>query len=164
MSHQKQKLGIGKDKLKAGVKYDRGKIRWDLLPIYPLYELAFVYTIGAEKYEDDNWRKGMDYRTMVRAILNHLTKWLAGHERDIEDEQHHLASVAWSAFTLMEYERLAKLNPAFKEAFDKRRDMDALPNENDGDRAAKILKELTKTKERKKNGRTRTTRRAKKST
>jgi hypothetical protein len=142
MPHKKQKVEAGKNKLKEGVKYDDGKIRWDLLPIHPLYELAFVYTVGARKYEDDNWRKGMDYRKMVRAIWNHLTKWLAGHERDADDGQHHLASVAWSAFTLMEYERLAKENPDFADAFDKRVEIGALPNENDGDRAAKIVKAL----------------------
>jgi hypothetical protein len=167
MSDKTERLEGQKGKLKEGVKYDDGKIRWDLIPLFPLYELAFVYTIGAKKYEDENWRKGMGYKKMVRAIMNHLTKWLAGHERDAEDGQHHLASVAWSAFSLMEYERLAKENPDFAASFDNRSDLGAIPNENDGDRAAKIIKAMkakeAKSKGRKANGRTKSTRRGKKS-
>jgi hypothetical protein len=37
-----------------GLKFDEGKLRFDLIPIYPLEELARVYTIGAKKYGDYN--------------------------------------------------------------------------------------------------------------
>jgi hypothetical protein len=47
----------GKDELKEGTKYDGGKLRYDLIDAYALEQLAAVYTFGAKKYEDDNWRK-----------------------------------------------------------------------------------------------------------
>lgn len=86
------------------VKFDGdGKIRFELIPVYPLYELALVYTIGAIKYSANNWRLGMEWMRIVGAMLRHITLWVGGQSRD-PDGQHHLASVAWCAFTLMEYE------------------------------------------------------------
>ena len=37
-----------------GIKYDSGKNRLDLVPVYPLWELGKVYTFGANKYAEDN--------------------------------------------------------------------------------------------------------------
>lgn len=76
----------------------------DLIPGYPLMRLAEVYTIGASKYSDDNWRSGISYKRIFAAMLRHAWKWFMGETFDSQDGQHHLASVAWGAFTLMEYE------------------------------------------------------------
>jgi hypothetical protein len=92
------------DKLQEGKKNDAGKLRMDLIPGYPLMRLAEVYTIGAAKYEDDNWRKGISYKRIFAAMLRHAWKWFMGEKFDLVDGQHHLSSVAWCAFTLMEYE------------------------------------------------------------
>lgn len=89
----------------GGRKDDGGKLRFDLLPIGPLCELARVYTIGAGKYEDRNWEKGIAYNRVYAAMLRHATAWWGGERDDQEDGQHHLASVAWCALALMEYER-----------------------------------------------------------
>jgi hypothetical protein len=35
-----------------GRKYDGDKLRYDLIPVGPLAEVAKVYTIGAKKYAD----------------------------------------------------------------------------------------------------------------
>lgn len=75
----------------------------DLIPAYPLMRLAEVYTIGAKKYDDDNWRKGIGWKRVFAALLRHAWKWMTGEKFD-PDGQHHLSSVAWCAFTLMEYE------------------------------------------------------------
>jgi Domain of unknown function (DUF5664) len=87
----------------GGRKEDNGKLRMDLIPGYPLMRLAEVYTIGANKYNDDNWRKGISYKRIFAAMLRHAWKWFMGEQFD-PDGQHHLSSVAWAAFTLMEYE------------------------------------------------------------
>lgn len=88
----------------TAVKYDQGKLRYDLIPPGPLTELARVYTIGAKKYADDNWKKGMSYRRIFGAMMRHAWAWFRGESIDPENGQHHLASVAWNAFTLMYYE------------------------------------------------------------
>lgn len=94
-----------KDKLETeGVKDDSGKLRLDLLPVMPLFLVSDVYTRGAKKYADDNWRKGLKWRRVFGALLRHAFKWFSGERCDPEDGQHHLASVVWCALTLMEYE------------------------------------------------------------
>jgi len=87
-------------------KSDRGKLRYDLLPPYPLEKLAEVYTLGANKYGDHNWRKGMAWGRIIAALFRHLEAWRQGRTVDPEDGQHPLASVIWCCFTLMEFERL----------------------------------------------------------
>jgi len=90
---------------KPGVKYDEGKLRFDLIPVEPLEELARVYTIGATKYDDRNWEKGLKWGRVFAAMQRHGWKWWKGERLDKVDGQHHLASVAWCAFALMEYEK-----------------------------------------------------------
>jgi hypothetical protein len=69
-----------------------------------MIELASIYTMGAIKYDDNNWRKGMPYRKVVRPIFSHLYKWMSGQNIDSETGCHHLAAVAWNALTLMVYQ------------------------------------------------------------
>ena len=89
----------------SGVKNDTGKLRYDLIPVEPLRELARVYTIGATKYDDRNWELGLQWGRVYAAMQRHANAWWGGEQRDPVDGQHHLASVAWCALALMEYER-----------------------------------------------------------
>lgn len=88
-----------------GKKNDEGKLRFDLIPVYPLEELARVYTLGAGKYDDHNWRKGFKWGRIFAAMCRHAWAWWRCERNDAQDGQLHLASVAWCAFTLMEFER-----------------------------------------------------------
>ena len=82
--------------------------RFDLIPGEPLTELAEVYGRGAKKYSDDNWRKGYSWKLSCGALNRHLWAWWGGEERDGETGNHHLACVAWHAFTLLWYQRHKK--------------------------------------------------------
>ena len=86
-------------------KNDLGKLRYDLIPTGPLRELARVYTIGSKKYADDNWRGGFAWGRVYAALQRHANAFWSGEQFDPEDDQEHLASVAWCAFTLLEFER-----------------------------------------------------------
>ena len=90
--------------MKTGRKDDSDKLRYDLIPPEPLGELVRVYTIGARKYEDRNWENGLKWGRVFAALMRHAWAWWRGELYDLEDGQHHLASVAWCAFALMEYE------------------------------------------------------------
>lgn len=63
-----------------------------------------VYTMGARKYADRNWEKGLTWGRVFAAMMRHAWAWWGGEERDRENGQHHLASVVWAALALMEYE------------------------------------------------------------
>jgi len=87
-----------------GRKDDANKLRYDLIPTGPLEKLVVVYTIGAQKYNDRNWEKGIAWGRIFAAMMRHAWAWWTGKAYDSVDGQHHLASVAWCAFALMEYE------------------------------------------------------------
>jgi hypothetical protein len=87
-----------------GRKDDSGKLRYDLIPPRSLEALAHVYTIGAKKYAARNWEKGITWGRVFAAMMRHSWAWWRGEKFDPVDGQHHLASVAWCAFALMEYE------------------------------------------------------------
>jgi hypothetical protein len=89
----------------VGRKDDAGKLRYDLIPLYPLSLVAEVYTIGAKKYNDWNWSNGLSWTRLFAALLRHLFDfWLKRESRDPKDGQHHLASVVFYAFALMDHE------------------------------------------------------------
>lgn len=87
-----------------GLRYDKGKLRFDLIPAIPLMELAEVFTKGAEKYADRNWQKGMKWSKCFAPIMRHLWKWWSGEKYDQEDGLSHLAHACWGCMALMEYE------------------------------------------------------------
>lgn len=88
----------------GGIKKDEGKLRFDLLPAKPLMELVRVYSIGAKKYEPRGWEKGLAFGRVFAAMMRHAWRWWLGEPFDQEDGQHHLASVAWCALALLEYD------------------------------------------------------------
>ena len=73
----------------GGIKNDKGKARWSLVPLDTIEGIADVLTYGAKKYEDHNWKK-MGWDRNFDALLRHLAKWLAGEECDDESGLHHL--------------------------------------------------------------------------
>lgn len=84
--------------------------RYDLIPADPLRLLARHYGVGAKKYDDDNWRKGYDWRLSFAALNRHLWQFWAGEDVDPETGTPHMIAVAWHGFTLAEF---AAIHPEF---------------------------------------------------
>lgn len=78
------------------------KPRYDLIPVFPLLELAKTYTIGAEKYEADDWKTKYTTAEVYSKLMRHLEAWRSGEDKDTEG-QYHLAAVAFHAFSLLWY-------------------------------------------------------------
>lgn len=74
-----------------GVKFDSKKLRMDLIPSVALEELAKVLTYGAEKYDANNWTKGIDYSRLYAACLRHLLAYKSGQSTDAESGISHLS-------------------------------------------------------------------------
>lgn len=85
-------------------KDDKGKLRFDLLPPYPMSEVALNATIGAGKYGDRNWEGGMAWGRILGAIHRHINQWERGQDRDKEGF-HHLAAAAYNLLMLIEFQR-----------------------------------------------------------
>lgn len=78
--------------------------RFDLIPVEFQNQLALVYGMGAKKYDDDNWRKGYNWRYSLGAMERHIKDWIGGESYDEESGLHHLAHAAWHCATLIEFE------------------------------------------------------------
>lgn len=72
------------------LKKDTGKPRWDLLPLNCIEGIVKVLTFGAQKYEDDGWKRLMaskDGENRVRAsLLRHYFALAEGGIEAIDEE------------------------------------------------------------------------------
>lgn len=75
------------------------------LPLDPLREVMRLYARGAEKYDDHNWRQGYDWTLSIDALFRHFMQFCEGESYDSETQCHHLSSVVFHAFALMEWEK-----------------------------------------------------------
>lgn len=89
--------------MERGDKETSGKAAFAGLSPAALFELARLAELGAEKYGQFNYMKGIPFSALYSALQRHAWRWWAGEERDPDDGQHHLASVAWHALALLHY-------------------------------------------------------------
>lgn len=87
----------------TGLRYNDGKLRYDLLPPDAIEELVRVYTRGAAKYAPRNWEKGMGWTTCYASLQRHAAAWASGEDFDAETRCHHMAHVAWNALAIVAY-------------------------------------------------------------
>lgn len=88
-----------------GLKNDAGKLRYSLVPVVSLKETVSVLTFGAEKYDDENWKKVENpVPRYTDALMRHLEKWRGGETYDRESGFHHLAHVVCCAMFIIYFE------------------------------------------------------------
>ena len=100
---------LGEEKMKgqsndAAMRFDFAKLRWDLFPDDALEKIAEVYTHGAIKYADENWRKGMNWKRMIASMKRHTKAITTGEDIDADSGCLHLAMIAWNAISLIWYQ------------------------------------------------------------
>lgn len=99
-----EELRKGANQEDKATKYDFGKLRWDLMPYDALEKLIEVFSHGAAKYNDENWRKGMSWKRMYRAAISHLQKAFRGRDIDEDSGCWSLAMTAWYCLCLINYQ------------------------------------------------------------
>ena len=80
-----------------------GKPRYDLIPTHALRRVADLYARGAEKYDDNNWHKGINFSRCLASLERHLHQWKQG-----DTEEDHLAAVVWNALAIMHYQEVGR--------------------------------------------------------
>lgn len=88
--------------MKEGLKFDGGKLKWELLPLEAVEKIVEVLTYGAKKYAPNNW-KGLEepIERYMGALLRHLSAWRQGQEVDEESGLPHVAMMATNALFLV---------------------------------------------------------------
>lgn len=89
--------------LSEGVKYDEGKLRYDLMSVQANEGLVRVLTFGANKYEPRNWERGIGFGRVFGAAMRHLWAWWRGEDYDPESGLHHLHHAACCIHFLQHY-------------------------------------------------------------
>jgi hypothetical protein len=90
-----------------GVKYDGEKPRMHLLPPKAVLEVAKVLTFGAQKYDEDNWKKLENLQSRyTSAALRHIFAGMTGENLDEESGFYHEAH----AICCLLFKLEAKLN------------------------------------------------------
>lgn len=95
-------------------KHDSEKIRLELLSTKWIMGVGAVLTFGANKYADDNWRKGMRHRRLIGAAMRHLFQYSNGE--DIDDESG-LSHLYHASCCLMFLSELAATHPELDDRY-----------------------------------------------
>lgn len=78
--------------IETGVKHDKGKVRYSLLPKSVLEKVLNVLEFGANKYSKDNWQQVPNARDRYYdAAMRHIQAWYYGETKDPETGESHLA-------------------------------------------------------------------------
>ncbi len=88
---------------KATREPSTGKGRFDLVTPFGIMRLAKWYELGAQKYSDRNWEKGMPFSRYIDSAMRHLNKYVMG----MTDEDH-LAAAAWNILCIIHHEELGQ--------------------------------------------------------
>lgn len=89
-----------------GLRYNKGKLRYDLKPPFAEQEYVRVLTVGAEKYADRNWEHGMAWSNVLASLERHLAAVKRGEDYDKETGILHSAHIMANAAFLTEYYKI----------------------------------------------------------
>lgn len=92
---------------KEGLRYNEGKLRYDLEHPIARKGLIEVLSFGANKYEDRNWEKGMAWSKVIASLKRHLAAIEAGEDYDEESKLLHIDHVQANAHFLSAYYKIA---------------------------------------------------------
>ncbi len=92
MSSAKRYITEAKNEiLQKGIKYDKDKLRYSLIPPIALGALASVLTYGAKKYASNNWKYIPNAKERYTdALYRHLEAYRSGKKIDGESGKPHL--------------------------------------------------------------------------
>jgi len=76
-----------------------------LIPYRVLNYLGDIYLYGCNKYDENNWRKGMEWGKIFAAFNRHSGQWYNGEDLDKESGMHHIGHALWQLFCLSWFEK-----------------------------------------------------------
>ena len=81
--------GIG-----GGFRYNKGKLRYDLVHPKAHADMVEVLTAGANKYFDRNWENGLSWTSVLASLKRHIAAIEDGEDYDTETKLLHVAHAA----------------------------------------------------------------------
>lgn len=93
-------------KKEEGLRYNSGKTRHDLIPAYAQEQYGKVMTVGANKYAERNWERGMAWSKVLASLERHLQAIKRGEDFDPETGLLHSAHIMCNAAFITEYYKI----------------------------------------------------------
>jgi len=78
----------------SGLRYNTGKLRYDLIHTKSLEDMVKVLTYGANKYSDNNWQGGLSWKSVIASLKRHIAAFENGEDFDDESNLLHLSHAA----------------------------------------------------------------------
>jgi hypothetical protein len=78
----------------AGLRFNKGKSRYDLVEPHAFRDFVQVLTDGAEKYFDRNWENGLSWTSVLASLKRHIQAIEMGEDYDPESGRLHIAHAA----------------------------------------------------------------------
>lgn len=89
-----------------GLRFNQGKIRFDLVPTFAQEQYVNVLTKGSVKYAERNWELGMKWSKVSASLERHLAAFKSGEDYDKETGLLHSAHIMCNAAFLTEYYKI----------------------------------------------------------
>ena len=89
-----------------GLRFNQGKLRFDLVHPFAHEQMVRVLTKGAEKYAERNWERGMTWSNVIASLKRHLQAIESGEDYDKETGELHAAHLACNAHFLTAYYKI----------------------------------------------------------
>lgn len=93
-------------KNEGGLRYNEGKLRYDLVHSFAHEQMVKVLTKGAIKYAPRNWEKGMKWSNILSSLKRHLAAIEKGEDYDKETGELHAAHLACNSHFLTAYYKI----------------------------------------------------------
>lgn len=90
-----------------GLRFNKGKLRYDLVNPYAHEGMVRVLTKGSIKYAERNWEAGMSWQTVLASLKRHTAAFEKGEDIDPETGEFHVDHIQCNAHFLSAYYKLA---------------------------------------------------------
>ena len=91
-----------------GIKFDKDKLDWSLMPWAQLEETVDVLMFGAARYAPDNWKK-VELERYQKALLRHVVAYSSGEKIDPDSGFSHLSHVICNCLFALYHENKLKV-------------------------------------------------------
>lgn len=104
---------------REAMRFNTGKVEWSLVDFKALEPMVQVLMYGAQKYEPDNWKKGLPEKKVIESLLRHVFDMLDGQDNDIESGLPHIGHVLCNAMFISYFRRRKAEEMAAQAALDR---------------------------------------------
>lgn len=92
--------------LAGAMRFNNGKLQWSLVHFKSLEPMVKVLEFGAQKYDRDNWKKGLGLGKVMESMMRHVAAIMDGEITDPESGLPHIGHIMCNAmFWQYEYEK-----------------------------------------------------------